>query len=65
MSQTPERRKRKAWNGKWFNTTKGRRELLVQYTTLLNQVDELRERIRFMQAITQKAVVELQKAGKR
>lgn len=55
------KRKRKAWDGKWFNTLKERRELLVQYTITLQELDEIRERLRYMQAITLKAIVELQK----
>lgn len=58
------KRKRKAWDGKWFNTMKGRRELLVQFTITLQELDEIRERLIFMRAITQKAVVELQRKGK-
>ena len=57
-------RKRKVWDGKWVNTMTGRRELLVQFTTLLAELAELRERVRFMQAITQKAVVELARRHK-
>lgn len=57
-------KKRKVWDGKWSNTMTGRRELLVQYTTLLAELDEIVARVKFMQAITQKAVVELARRHK-
>jgi hypothetical protein len=52
---------KRTWNGQWANTLKGRRELLVQFTITLQELDDIRERLRFMRALTQKAVVELQK----
>lgn len=52
---------RKKWDGKWFNTTKGRRELLVQMFVLNEELDRLKTRTKFIQALVQKAVVELQK----
>lgn len=58
-------KKRKAWDGKWRNTLKDRRELLVQMSLLTRELDSLKERARFIQALVQKAVVELQKAEPR
>lgn len=57
-------KKRKAWDGRWFNTRKGRLELLVQCSNLRREVGELLERVNFLQALTQKAVVELAKKQK-